>query len=223
MLYVPPGVFVGHDALDKFAGDLRSDTSSLRLYASWRATSPAQRGDFGMAQARKARPLTTPDWMSSLFAMARSLRSTSFSIPNLLSGPRHPCGLPSRLNEVPSFRRGALLPRQFRQEGPLGGLITIPRRQDIVFKPRGITVGQCPDRVNRVGRAISACRLHPRLRTCWCEAAKRRFGPSAEVRALIRHHPGDPGPMKFPWYCGLPVEDKYRVVRTLIVLGHFVS
>jgi hypothetical protein len=48
-------------------------------------------------------------------------------------------------------------------------------------------------------------------------------GPSAEVRALIRHHPGDPGPMKFPWYCGGPVEDKYRVVRTLIVLGHFVS
>jgi SnoaL-like domain len=24
MLYVPPGVFVGHDALDKFAGDLRA-------------------------------------------------------------------------------------------------------------------------------------------------------------------------------------------------------
>jgi hypothetical protein len=27
---------------------------------------------------------------------------TSFSIPNLLSGPRHPCDLPSRLNEVPN-------------------------------------------------------------------------------------------------------------------------
>ena len=24
VLYVPPGVFVGHDALDKFAGDLRA-------------------------------------------------------------------------------------------------------------------------------------------------------------------------------------------------------
>ena len=24
MLYVPPGTFVGHDALDKFAGDLRA-------------------------------------------------------------------------------------------------------------------------------------------------------------------------------------------------------
>ena len=31
--------------------------------------------------------------------------------------------------------------------------------------------------VNRVGRAISACRLHPRLRTYRCEVAKRRFGP----------------------------------------------
>jgi hypothetical protein len=28
----------------------------------------------------------TPDWMSSLLAMARSLRFTSFSIPNLNSG-----------------------------------------------------------------------------------------------------------------------------------------
>ena len=24
VLYVPPGIFVGHDALDKFAGDLRA-------------------------------------------------------------------------------------------------------------------------------------------------------------------------------------------------------
>ena len=29
VLYVPPGVFVGHDALDKFAGDLRA-THPLR-------------------------------------------------------------------------------------------------------------------------------------------------------------------------------------------------
>src|SRR5258708_2321772 len=33
-----------------------------------------------------ARHIHTPDWMLSLFAMARSLRSTSFSIPNLHSG-----------------------------------------------------------------------------------------------------------------------------------------
>ena len=37
---------------------------------------------------------------------------------------------------------------------------------------------------NRVGRAISACRLHPRLRTYRCEAAKRRFGPIGDIGAL---------------------------------------
>jgi hypothetical protein len=66
-------------------------TSSIRLMESHK---PCTTGGFWHgAQARKARPLTTPDWMSSLFAMARSLRSTSFSIPNLLSGPRHPLRL----------------------------------------------------------------------------------------------------------------------------------
>ena len=30
VLYVPPGVFVGHDALDKFAGDLRATRFSSR-------------------------------------------------------------------------------------------------------------------------------------------------------------------------------------------------
>ena len=36
VLYVPPGVLVGHEALDKFAGDLR-DASALRLRASRRS------------------------------------------------------------------------------------------------------------------------------------------------------------------------------------------
>ena len=114
-------------------------TSSIRLMESHKPCT--MEGFWHGAQARKARPLTTPDWMSSLFAMARSLRSTSFSIPNLLSGPRHPCGLPSRLKGVPNFRRDALLPLQFRQEGLFRGLITISRRQGIVFKQRGITLG----------------------------------------------------------------------------------
>ena len=30
VLYVPPGVFVGHDALDKFAGDLRAAHQYIR-------------------------------------------------------------------------------------------------------------------------------------------------------------------------------------------------
>ena len=82
VLYVPPGVFVGHDALDKFAGDLRA-THPHFVY--------------------------TPHGMSSLFAMARSLRSTSFSIPNLHSGRGTLAGLPSRPKGVPNFRRRALL------------------------------------------------------------------------------------------------------------------
>ena len=36
-------------------------------------------------------------------------------------------------------------------------------------------------RVIRVGWAVLACRLHPRLRTCHCEAANRRFGPISDI------------------------------------------
>ena len=88
VLYVPPGVFVGYDALDKFAGDLRA-THLHFVYTPHGEPQALHNGGFWHgAQARKARPQTTPDWMSLLFAMARSRRSTSFSIPNLHSGPR---------------------------------------------------------------------------------------------------------------------------------------
>jgi hypothetical protein len=33
VLYVPPGTIIGHDALDKFAGDLTGQASPLRLRA----------------------------------------------------------------------------------------------------------------------------------------------------------------------------------------------
>jgi SnoaL-like domain len=83
VLHVPPGVFVGHDALDKFAGDLRA-THPHFVYTPHGEPQALTTGGFWHgAQARKARPQTTPDWMSSLFAMARLRRSTSFSIPNL--------------------------------------------------------------------------------------------------------------------------------------------
>src|SRR6476660_7196073 len=59
-------------------------TSSIRLMEGHKPCTTE--GFWHGAQARKARPLTTPGWMSSLFAVARSLRSTSFSIPNLHSG-----------------------------------------------------------------------------------------------------------------------------------------
>ena len=56
VLYVPPGAFVGHDALDKFAGP--SDASTLCLYASWLAAGSAQYGTPGVglgAERRNAR------------------------------------------------------------------------------------------------------------------------------------------------------------------------
>src|ERR1700730_12769627 len=65
-------------------------TSSIRPMESHK---PCITGEFWHgAQARKAKLRTTPDWMLLLFAMARSLRSTSFSISNLHSG-----AAPSRL------------------------------------------------------------------------------------------------------------------------------
>ena len=141
VLYVPPGVFVGHDVWTSSpkTSARHTLTSSIRIMESHKSCTM---GEFWHgAQARKTRPLTTPDWMSSLFAMARSPRSTSFSIPNLLSGPRHPHCFPSRPDEAPNFSRGALLLRQFGHEGLFGGLTAVPGRQDIVFNPRGITVG----------------------------------------------------------------------------------
>ena len=62
----------------------RIHTSSIRPMDSHK---PCITGEFWRgARARKARPQTTSVWMSSLFAMARLLRSMSFSIPNLYSG-----------------------------------------------------------------------------------------------------------------------------------------
>ena len=124
VLYVPPGVLVGHDALEKFAGDLRA-THPHFVYTPHGEAQALHNGEFWHgARARKARPRTTPDWMSSLFATARSLRSTSFSIPIFIAA-RHSCGLPTGPKGLPNSRRPALLPGQFRQEGPFGS-ITIP-------------------------------------------------------------------------------------------------
>jgi hypothetical protein len=57
VLYVPPGVFVGHDALDKFAGDLR-------------ATHP----HFAYTPHGEPRPCTTPAaWRGGPAPAERSL------------------------------------------------------------------------------------------------------------------------------------------------------
>ena len=47
-LYVPDGVLVGHDALDKFAGELTCDSSPFCLHTPWRAAGSTQRGNTGM-------------------------------------------------------------------------------------------------------------------------------------------------------------------------------
>jgi hypothetical protein len=62
VLYVPPGVFVGHDALDKFAGDCvrLTLTSHIRLTASRRRsiTPAVWRGD----PVREERSPIIPAW-----------------------------------------------------------------------------------------------------------------------------------------------------------------
>ena len=91
---IPPGVFVGHDALDKFAGDLRA-THPHFVYTHHGEPQALHNGGilaWGSGPKGEGPDYTGLDVV--LFATARSLRSTSFSIPNLLSRPRHPCGLP---------------------------------------------------------------------------------------------------------------------------------
>jgi hypothetical protein len=86
VLCVPPGVFVGHDALDKFAGDLRATHPGFVYKPHGEPQAVYNVGILAWGSGPKGEARTTPDWTSSLFAMARSLRSTSFSIPNLHSG-----------------------------------------------------------------------------------------------------------------------------------------
>ena len=50
----------------------------------------------------------------------------------------------------------------------------------------GFRSGECPQWVKRVGPAVSACRLHPRLRTYRCKATNRRFGPCVDGSKLAR-------------------------------------
>jgi hypothetical protein len=95
VLYVPPGVFVGHDALDKFAGDLRATHPHFVYTPHGEPQALHNGGILAWGSGAKGEAQTTPDWMSSLFVMARSLPSTSFSIPNLHSGARYPRGLAS--------------------------------------------------------------------------------------------------------------------------------
>jgi hypothetical protein len=100
VLYVPPGVLLG---TPHWTSSLETSAQHIHIL-SIRPMASLKRcitGEFWHgAQGQKAKSKTTLDWMSSLFATARSLRSTSFSIPKLRSGDKAPMSpLARALNE----------------------------------------------------------------------------------------------------------------------------
>ena len=76
VLYVPPGIFVGLEALDKFAGDLRA-THPHFVYTTHGEAQALHNAGRGRATSRP----TTRAWMWSSFAMERSRRFMCSSIP----------------------------------------------------------------------------------------------------------------------------------------------
>ena len=114
-------------------------TSSIRLMERHKPCTTE--GFWHGAQARKARPQITPDWMSSLFAMARSLRFTSFSIPNLNSGRGTVAANPRVHTEFRTSGGERFSPAV--QAGRAAWRIDNDNQaaRIIVFKPRGIKVG----------------------------------------------------------------------------------
>jgi hypothetical protein len=90
VLYVPPGVFIGRDALDKFAGDPSRDPPAFCLHASWRSPSSSRRWNSRPGvRGRKAKLPITPGWTSSLSATEGLLRYTFSSIQNSRSSARY--------------------------------------------------------------------------------------------------------------------------------------
>jgi SnoaL-like domain len=79
VLYVPPGTFVGHDALDKFAGDLRA-THPHYVYTPHGAPQVLHNsGRLAWGSGQKAKRPSTPVWISSSHGTARSRLFTSTS------------------------------------------------------------------------------------------------------------------------------------------------
>jgi hypothetical protein len=127
VLYVPPGTFVGHDALDKFAGDLRA-THPHYVYVPlthrrFCTIRDAWRGDRG----RKVKRPPTPVWISSSLGTARSRLFMFTSTRRRHNARAEPCiacqGSPEADNERKS-NAGISPPRIYRNvrawfiEGP---------------------------------------------------------------------------------------------------------
>src|SRR6478672_5050489 len=62
VLYVPPGVFAGHDALDKFAGDLRATHPHFAYMSHGEPQALHNAGRLAWGPARVERSLTTLAW-----------------------------------------------------------------------------------------------------------------------------------------------------------------
>ena len=62
VLYAPPGMFVGREALDKFAGDLRA-THPHFAYTPLGEPQALHNAGWPGAQDRVAKRLNTPAWM----------------------------------------------------------------------------------------------------------------------------------------------------------------
>src|SRR2546425_13195676 len=63
VLYVPPGTFVGREALDKFAGDLRATTRTLRTRRTANRRLSTMPAVWPGAPAHAAKRPNTPAWM----------------------------------------------------------------------------------------------------------------------------------------------------------------
>ena len=72
VLYVPPGTFVGHDALDKFAGDLRRRIPARFIRLMARPRFCTIRDGWHGVRGRKAKRPNIPVWILSSHGTARS-------------------------------------------------------------------------------------------------------------------------------------------------------
>ena len=89
VLYVPPGVFVGRDALDKFAGDLRATHPHFAYTPHGGAEALHDAGILAWVRGREAKLPLTPGWTSSLSATEGLLRYTFSSVQNSRSSARY--------------------------------------------------------------------------------------------------------------------------------------
>ena len=116
VLYVPPGVFVGHDALDKFAGNLRATHPHFVYTAHGEAQALHNGGILAWGSGPEGE---APDYTGLDVVIVRDgkIAALSLSQSQICIAARHPCGLPSGPKGGPNFRRR--VPRQFGRKGRL--------------------------------------------------------------------------------------------------------